>query len=437
MNTEPIETSAVEAVRKAPIGNEAAVLAHEAEEIGNALAKAAGHTAAQARIDAVANVLHKAYENASMLRLTDDEEAALTADFDDADFRTGAAGKENLLYIEHASLRQRLNKVLGVGQWALVARNRWTEPVGQQDQRVYVEAVLIVRGCFVAETVGDMTYYPRNNITNFGDAVEGATSAALRRCAKGLGVGLQAWKDDFCDGWFARNRNGKRPAPAPQRLEYLRPAPQTQVSAARPADDEGGFDAAAPKTPPAASPAASMAPSQQETPEERKERFISVFKPYGDASTQVFRIRGLVLDTESFQDIDTVKIGLLSRANVTALLEEVKQVHGGKEPPVVSEGDERLPDDLHDPADYSIPHPDSEPWRKLIVPFGKNKGIQLGELPKGSLKFYVCDWVPKPHEFKGKMYQPKESDMVFYKTLQRYAKEIIQRYGYDREDRRD
>lgn len=195
--------------------------------------------------------------------------------------------------------------------------------------------------------------------------------------------------------------------------------------------NEWGSATPAPKTP----PAASQPTGAVEAPAEKKNRFLAYFRPYGDAAREVFIQQAFILPTETIEDIDNIKLDKLSRAQVSALVEEIKQeqVRRKQHAPVLSEGDAQLPDDLHDPADYKLPHPDSEPWRQLIVPFGKNKGTKLGDLAKGSLKFYVCDWEPKPHEFKGKMYQPKESDVVFHKTLQRYAKEIIQRYGFDRE----
>lgn len=170
-------------------------------------------TAAQAKVEAVANLTMKAYERASMLQLTPEESKALQADFPDEAFKPGAAGKENLIYIEHAHLRDRLNSVFGLGQWAIVPRSRWAEDFktykGVQGSRVYVEAMLLVRGCFVAEAVGDMAYYPNNESQNYGDAVEGAKTAALRRCAKELGIGLQAWKKDWCIGWWERKNANK------------------------------------------------------------------------------------------------------------------------------------------------------------------------------------------------------------------------------------
>lgn len=170
-------------------------------------------TPAQARIEAVANVLHQAYAKASTLVLSPDEVKRLCAPFPDEAFRAGAGGKDNLIYIPHAFIRARLCEALGIGQWSFVSRNRWTEDfmttgkVPQAASRVYVEGVLLVRGCFVAEAVGDMVYYPKNEATNFGDAVEGAKSAALHRCAKELGVGLQQWDKSFAEGWLQRQRS--------------------------------------------------------------------------------------------------------------------------------------------------------------------------------------------------------------------------------------
>lgn len=170
-------------------------------------------TPAQAKVEAIANLTMRAYERAATLQLTEAEIEALKADFPDSDFLPGAGGKEHLIYIQHAALRDRLNAVLKPGQWAIVPRSRWAEPFttekGKDGSRVYVEAMLIVRGCFVAEAVGEMEYYPHNPSQNYGDAVEGAKTAALRRCCKEFGVGLQAWRKDWVDRWWARRRGGR------------------------------------------------------------------------------------------------------------------------------------------------------------------------------------------------------------------------------------
>lgn len=158
---------------------------------------------AQSKIEAVSLLLAKAIGKASELQLTPEETKALKAEFPDEAFRTGAAGKENLLYIEHTHLRERLDEVLGMGQATIVQRECWSENNGKATT-VYVRAMLLVRGCFIAEAIGDMNYYPNNASQNYGDAVEGAQTAAFRRCCKHFGIGLQAWSKTWCEGWWRR-----------------------------------------------------------------------------------------------------------------------------------------------------------------------------------------------------------------------------------------
>ena len=189
--------------------------------VGPALAPAdikAPMTPAQGKVDAIASLTMAAYQKAATLVITKEESDQLRADFPDEAFKPGAGGKEHLIYIEHAYLRDRFTQVFGMGQWALIPRNRWAEPFktqkGVEGSRVYVEAMLVVRGCFVGEAIGEMEYYPSNGSQNYGDATEGAKTAAFRRCAKEFGVGLQAWKKDFGDGWWARKRGQPRQAPS-------------------------------------------------------------------------------------------------------------------------------------------------------------------------------------------------------------------------------
>lgn len=180
-------------------------------------------TPAQARVESVAAVLDAAYRNASNLRLTPEESEALAADFPDEAFRLGAGGDDNLLYLEHAYLRKRLNDVLGIGAATPIRRREWAEEFtyfkDRQEKRgvrVYVDLVLLVRGCVVGEAIGDAVYYPDNAKQNYSDALESAKSNAFRRAAKEFGVGLQPWMKGFCEGWKQRNRNGSQSA----RREY-------------------------------------------------------------------------------------------------------------------------------------------------------------------------------------------------------------------------
>lgn len=253
-------------------------------------------TPAQAKVNAIAELTMSAYQRAAMLDLTDQEAEALQADFPDEAFKPGAGGKEHLIYIEHAFLRDRFNAVFGMGKWAIVPRNRWAESFrtskGTPGERVYVEAMLIVRGCFVGEAVGAMEYYPNNESQNYGDAVEGAKTAAFRRCAKEFGVGLQAWKKDWCDGWWARKRQKpttgptRSPSPAPSR-----PAPRPPAAPAAPTGQN--------------SPTPSPGPSQTSpvTPTAKtKEWFLNEFRPYGDIARDFFRELGVLSPTEELED---------------------------------------------------------------------------------------------------------------------------------------
>lgn len=171
------------------------------------------NSANECRTLSVAKSLDAAYMLASTLELTDDEIARLRADFDDECVTTGADGKQTLLYIAHAFVRERFHAVFRPGQWSLICRRMWPEDYvtakGDPAVRIYAECVLLVRGCYVGEAIGAMSYYPSNAAQNYSDAVEGAKSEALRRIAgKDLGVGLQVWKKAWCEGWFQRHRAG-------------------------------------------------------------------------------------------------------------------------------------------------------------------------------------------------------------------------------------
>lgn len=199
---------------------------------------ASGRTVDEWRTEAIGQALESAYAKASMLAITPEEAEALGEDFPDEAFRTGAQGKSNLIYIEHAYLRQRLNKVLGIGSSFPIQRRAWTENFDywkdgkkKQGVRIYVDLVLVVRGSAVGDAIGDAEYYPDNASTSYSDALESAKSAAFRRCAKEFGIGLQAWMKGWSEGWMDRNRGaGKRPA-APQQQQRnqspAQPAPQT------------------------------------------------------------------------------------------------------------------------------------------------------------------------------------------------------------------
>jgi Mitochondrial genome maintenance MGM101 len=186
------------------------------EEAPPALSARATKPAADLRTEAVGQLLAKAYERASTLELSPQERIALLAEFPDEAVERGAGGNNDLLYIGHAFIRERLLEVFGPGAFTEVVRRIWGEEFrtakGGQATRLYADVVLLVRGCYVGEAIGAGIFYKDNANSNYSDAAESAQSEAVRRiCGKKLGVGLSVWKKAWCEAWKARQNQPKRP----------------------------------------------------------------------------------------------------------------------------------------------------------------------------------------------------------------------------------
>jgi hypothetical protein len=167
---------------------------------------------------AVAELLAPAYANATNVKLTKAEREALMAPFDDRDYSRGAGGKNELIYLGHAHLRNRLHTVLGIGAVMPVRRREWSEEFttnkNERAVRVYVDVVLVIRGCAVGDAIGSAVYYPNNASSDFSDAMESAKSNAFLRCCKEFGVGLDPWKPGWSDAWKVREKAGLKPKAA-------------------------------------------------------------------------------------------------------------------------------------------------------------------------------------------------------------------------------
>jgi hypothetical protein len=363
-------------------------------------------TAQQAKVNAVADLTMSAYSKAATLRLTKEESDALQADFPDDAFKSGAAGKENLIYIEHAFLRDRFLRVFGMGQWAIISRRSWSEhftipaygnkpPV--EGERVYVEAMLIVRGCFVGEAIGAMEYYPKNNAQNYGDAVEGAKTAAFRRCAKEFGVGLQAWKKDWCDGWWARKRATSHP----------------------------GSVGATPRSKTATTPPKPAEPPAKEATEATREWMVKEIDSIQarEKATQFCIDLGWLMPNEALEELPlrfvaTSKLHfssfMLKMAAWSTSGKAEKPYAGGalEEPKVSVKKDDGS-------VDYEPPSEDvDEPWRSFPVPFGKSAGVVLGELEKPKLFGFWANFLVET-EYNGKAKKPETiaKDRAFREAL--------------------
>lgn len=191
-------------------------------------------TPQQMRVMEVSQALEPAYARASTLELTDGEIDQLMAPFPDGivDIRP----HDGLIYISHIHISNRLNRIFKPGKWSLICRRHWLE-----GSTMYGEYVLLIRGCFVGESIGGHPYVASNPKTNYSDALEATAGEALRRiCGKRLSCGSQVWEPDYAKHWvatFAHKRgnswykntklNGQAPAQKPPEPV---PAPRDAVS---------------------------------------------------------------------------------------------------------------------------------------------------------------------------------------------------------------
>lgn len=358
-------------------------------------------TPAQAKVDAIAHLTMTAYQKAATLELTPEESAKLQADFPDEAFQPGAAGKENLIYIEHAHLRDRFNEVFGMGKWAIVPRNRWAESFttakGTPGERVYVEAMLVVRGCFVGEAVGAMEYYPKNESQNYGDAVEGAKTAAFRRCAKEFGVGLQAWKKDWCLGWWQRRR-GQKPARTSPTVQTPQPDPKSTPSQGQAPASEGKKEAPEPT-------------------EAHKARLLTILAPLGEAALEYCQKCGMLLSTETLADLPLrfVPATAAQKDQFMACVQAFVDGGEAKKPAFVSGNPLTTTlENIQKKAEEQT----AEPWRSFPMPFGARAGVKLADLPKNYLFGLWANYkVETVYNGKPKKPETIQRDTVFRKML--------------------
>jgi len=419
-------------------------------------------TAAQAKVDAIANLTMKAYERAGTLVLTPDEVTKLQAEFPDEAFKPGAAGKEQLIYIEHAYLRDRLNQVIGPCQWSIVPRNRWAEEfviparpgkAAVNGTRVYVEAMLIIRGAFCAEAVGDMDYYPSNNQQNYGDAVEGAKTAALRRCCKEIGIGLQAWKKDWCEGWWRRRTGKGDPARGNQFQRAQGAAKPPATTAAQATGKAPPPKAEGPPIPAethrnwligkigkgrevAEAYFKNIEPNPWMMPNEKLEdlclRFVPTTVKRVQALFDAMQVYAATLKAERPYEPDT-------RANdgPPASAKSAKETAAAK--PKTKEG--AAPDPRNDPEWFwdiicPIPHKGQKRDDYLANPdtikslYSATKAGD--EEAQKRLWGFANNWMPEAREYNGKTYQPTKADYQFRDALDAFL-EWHEKHGKDTE----
>lgn len=365
----------------------------ETETPIEALAVVAAPVSPMAARDAgIAAYLASAYGKAGTLRLTPEETKALKADFADEDFVTGAAGKESLIYIDPRRLRDRLDEALGMGGWSLVPIRTWNEEYKTSTAaavRVYRECVLIVRGVFITQATGDMSYYPNNQATNYGDAYQGAESHSLRRCLKNFGVGLQAYSKAFQVGWFERKQAALRGQAAPGRA-----ATPTPPSTATP-----------PVTTPPAAIKASNKPVPKVATANTRAFVLDALGCQEEGPARNFLHSYLValgwLENEkvveqwparfvpiSKEEIEALKVGL-AEFSLNGNAVRPYQPHGLDPDTLISKP--TLAPAAPPPIDLPPPQPG---WRDYTLTFGaKTKGKTLGSFPEPELRNYIENFV--------------------------------------------
>lgn len=137
------------------------------------------------------NVFH----GASMLTVTESEKRLLTEPVIESLVEIRPDG---LLYLPQAFVRRKLNEVFGYGQWCLLRRNI---TVDKENGYVYYEGILMVRGFYVSEAVGEQPYFTNNPQQSWASAVEAAKSDCIVRCCKDLGVASELWQPQFGREW--------------------------------------------------------------------------------------------------------------------------------------------------------------------------------------------------------------------------------------------
>jgi hypothetical protein len=135
------------------------------------------------------------YPNASLLKVTPEEQKLLEEPIDPLQVEIRPDG---LIYLPQAFVRMKLNKTFGIGQWALVKKDVKVDSVAN---KCYYDGILLIRGCYVSEAVGEAEYHVSNKMQSWASVSESAKSDCIVRCCKDLGVASELWQPQFSKEW--------------------------------------------------------------------------------------------------------------------------------------------------------------------------------------------------------------------------------------------
>lgn len=233
------------------------------------------------RTNEVNQALLPAYQKASALELTEAEGKALMEPFQDHEVEIRP--HDGLLYIPHIAISDRLCQIFGPGKWCMVKRREWIE-----GNRIYGEWVLLIRGCFVGESIGCMDYHPGNAKMNYSDALEGTRGECIRRIAgKELGCGAQVWRPAYTRQWQAKYAVNVKGRWERRLVDYTAPREATPPEGGAPAQN---VSKANPE--PAKPPVKNL-----------RKRFMEVIEPHKVQFVDLAIKAGWLLPTEGLADL--------------------------------------------------------------------------------------------------------------------------------------
>jgi hypothetical protein len=139
------------------------------------------------------------YNGASMLKIDDTEQTKLLASFETKEIEIRPDG---LIYLPQTFWRKRLNESFGIGQWCLIVKSSTKDP---NKSKLYLQGILMARGCYVAESVGESEYHEENALQSWASVWESAKSDCITRCCKDLGIASELWQPEFIKAWITDN----------------------------------------------------------------------------------------------------------------------------------------------------------------------------------------------------------------------------------------
>lgn len=141
------------------------------------------------------------YKGASTLVIDEPTQTKLLASFDKNEIEIRPDG---LIYLPQTFWRKRLNESFGIGQWCLVVKNSFKDPSPEKD-KLYVEGILMVRGCYMATAVGEAELHTDNPLQSWASVFESAKSDCITRCCKDLSIASELWQPEFNRNWIKEN----------------------------------------------------------------------------------------------------------------------------------------------------------------------------------------------------------------------------------------